>query len=201
MIAKPTPWLIAGSYYEACNCEAICPCRQQNGVPGGRSTHGVCQFLLSWSVLSGHAGTVDLSGLTVAMAGFYSDDEDQSPWRVMLFVDADADEGQFEALSSIFLGKAGGDIHFTSNIRDLLELRRARIVLDHSEGRESIRVDDTASAAVVRQVDFDGTVTCGIPGHGRPGQESVSRMSVTGLPLQWSYESRCGFATDFEYSA
>ena len=33
---------VAGIYLEACNCEAICPCRRIDGVAGGRSTHGVC---------------------------------------------------------------------------------------------------------------------------------------------------------------
>jgi hypothetical protein len=29
------PWSIAGSYYEVCNCEAICPCRRSRGEKGG----------------------------------------------------------------------------------------------------------------------------------------------------------------------
>jgi hypothetical protein len=28
-------WQVAGSYFEACNCEAICPCRSIGGRPGG----------------------------------------------------------------------------------------------------------------------------------------------------------------------
>jgi hypothetical protein len=32
-----TEWQIAGRYFESCNCDAICPCRRINGVPGGRS--------------------------------------------------------------------------------------------------------------------------------------------------------------------
>ena len=35
-------WRIAGSYFESCNCEAICPCRKIDGVPGGRSTYDEC---------------------------------------------------------------------------------------------------------------------------------------------------------------
>ena len=30
------PWHIAGSYYEVCNCEAICPCRRSDGRMSGR---------------------------------------------------------------------------------------------------------------------------------------------------------------------
>ena len=42
-------WRVAGSYFEACNCEAICPCRRQGGqkLTTG-STYGVCDFALSW---------------------------------------------------------------------------------------------------------------------------------------------------------
>jgi hypothetical protein len=38
---------IRGDYFESCNCTAICPCRLIGGVPGGRSTYGVCFGLLS----------------------------------------------------------------------------------------------------------------------------------------------------------
>ena len=46
-------WHIQGSYFEACNCEAICPCRRIDGTPGGRSTHGVCMGVLSWLIADG----------------------------------------------------------------------------------------------------------------------------------------------------
>jgi hypothetical protein len=73
-------WRIRGSYFESCNCDAICPCRKINGVPGGRSTHGECMGVLSWVIEEGAADDVDLSGLPVAMAVRYSDDEPGSPW-------------------------------------------------------------------------------------------------------------------------
>ena len=39
-------WSVAGPYFEACSCEAICPCRSTGGRKGGRSTYGVCDFAL-----------------------------------------------------------------------------------------------------------------------------------------------------------
>ena len=83
-------WRIAGSYFEACNCEAICPCRRIDGVPGGRSTHGICMGVLSWLIQTGHVDGVDLSGLAVAIALRYSDDEVGSPWTFVLYVDEEA---------------------------------------------------------------------------------------------------------------
>ncbi len=52
-------WRIKGSYCEACNCQAICPCSQLDGAPGGDSTYGDCEFLVSWKINEGHAGNID----------------------------------------------------------------------------------------------------------------------------------------------
>lgn len=73
-------WRIHGTCFESCNCDPICPCRRIDGVPGGRSTHGVCMGVLSWLIEDGAADGTDVSGLPVALACRYSDDEPGSPW-------------------------------------------------------------------------------------------------------------------------
>ena len=55
-------WRIRGTYFESCNCDAICPCRRIDGVRGGRSTHGVCLGVLSWLIEEGSVDGTDLSG-------------------------------------------------------------------------------------------------------------------------------------------
>ena len=102
-------WHIRGSYFESCNCDAICPCRRVNGVPGGRSTSGVCMGVLSWVIEEGAADGVDLTGLSVAIALTYSDDEPGSPWTWILYVAQDATDAQRAALEAIFTGRLGGD--------------------------------------------------------------------------------------------
>src|SRR5436305_4445665 len=37
---------VRGSYFESCNCEAICPCRKIGSTLGGRSTYGECYGVL-----------------------------------------------------------------------------------------------------------------------------------------------------------
>src|SRR3954471_529716 len=108
-MAVATAWHVRGSYFESCNCDPICPCRRINGVPGGRSTHGVCMGVLSWVIEDGRADEVDLTGLAVAMAVRYSDDEDGSPWSWLRYVDAAATPEQQEAIAAIFSGDLGGD--------------------------------------------------------------------------------------------
>src|SRR5713226_3105238 len=102
------PWAVSGSYYEVCNCEAICPCRRHGARKGGRSTYGTCDFALSWRVLEGHAGSVDLSHLSVVLAGSYRDDPPGAPRRVLLYLDERGRPAQQQALTDIFLRHAGG---------------------------------------------------------------------------------------------
>ena len=74
---------MAGTYVESCNCDPICPCRRIDGRPGGRSTYGICLGALSWLIEEGHLDGTDLSGLNVAIASSYSDDEPGSPWMLV----------------------------------------------------------------------------------------------------------------------
>jgi hypothetical protein len=190
---------VSGSYYEACNCEAICPCRRINGLPGGDSTYGNCDFLLNWNIINGRCGDVDVSGQAVAMAGQYHDDEEGSPWSVYLYVSQSASDAQLAALSQVFLGKLGGNLGFTGAITRVMGVRRADIVFDHTDGKQFVTVDNVAEARLDRVVAFDGTVSCGIPGHESPGKENVSTLHLKEAELEFAYRERCGFATDFTY--
>ena len=98
----PLEWAVAGSYFEACNCEAVCPCRKVGERAGGRSSYGICQFVLSWQIRRGRADEHPLDDLAVVMAGWYADDEAGSPWRVSLYLDERASQQQHDALAGIF---------------------------------------------------------------------------------------------------
>ncbi len=202
MDATNEAWSVAGSYFETCNCEAICPCRSVGGRPGGRSTFGVCEFALSWHVDEGHRGPVDLTGRDVVLAGFYVDDQAGSPWSVVLYVDDGADDEQLAALSDIFLGRAGGTAagNYAAAIAEIHAVRRASIDLEHEPGRWGIGVEGHVRVRARRTVPSDESVACGIPGMDHPGQElQADLMEVDDEPLSWSYRGRCGFATDFAY--
>lgn len=199
-----TPWRVAGSYYEACTCHAICPCRQQGEWPGGRSTFGVCDFALSWSVLDGHMGDLDLGGLGIVMVGSYSDDEPGSPWRVALYVDERGSGEQRDALTEIFLGRAGGTVfrNFAAAIREVYAVRSARIEIEHASGRERFRVPDHVEVVAREPVVTDLAVSCGVPGHDRPGHEVIADvMHVDEGPLTWEVHGRCSFAATFDYDS
>ena len=151
-MVSPAQWSIAGSYYESCNCTAVCPCRRLNGTPGGDSVYGVCQFLLSWNIKRGAAEGFDLSGRQVVMAGFYRDTDPGRPWTVKLFIDHKANPEQFRGLERIFLGKAGGNMPFTGFIASIIESESVAIALGHEPGRETIRLGALGASAVAGRV-------------------------------------------------
>jgi len=198
-------WRVSGSYFEACNCDAICPCRRRDGVRTGKgSTYGACDFALSWHVLAGHLGDLNLSGLSAVMAGSYRDDEPGKPWRVSLYVDERGSPAQQSALTEIFLGRAGGTSlrNFASAIGEVYAIRPARIDFDHAPRRWFMKADEYVLVRATKPVPSDATISCSIPGHDRPGEEVLCEvMRVEDDRLRWEVTGRCGYTSSFDYES
>jgi hypothetical protein len=197
-------WEIRGSYFESCNCDPICPCRRVDGVSGGRSTHGICQGVLSWLIEDGAVDGLDVAGQPVALALTYSDDEDGSPWTWVLYLDSRATDDQRDALEGVFTGRLGGDAetHFpwVWKPSNLTAVRPVEIDVDHTRRRQWLRVRDQVSLRIRDRYDGAETVTCVIPGHDRDGEELVAdELVVEDGPLEFSYRGVCGFGSTFDY--
>ncbi|MEX0796358.1 MAG: DUF1326 domain-containing protein [Acidimicrobiia bacterium] len=192
---------MSGSYYEACNCEAVCPCRRHGDRKGGRSTYETCDFVLSWLIAEGHVDGRDLSRLSTVLVGSYSDDEPGIPWRVALFVDETADEGRQRDLADVFLGRIGGDTHrrYGRDIQEVLMVRPAAIRLVHEPGRWRIGVATFVEVQSTLEASTQGPVTFGISAH-VPGTELISDVLVVAAPpFKWNRRERCAFESSFTY--
>jgi len=200
------PWRISGSYLEACNCEAICPCRRIGGRQGGRSTYGECLGALSWIVEEGRAGDVDLAEMRAVLASRYHDDEPGSPWTCVLFVDALGDPHQRQAMADIFTGRLGGtprkQFPWVFKAADLLGAEALEIEIDHTPGRGWFRAGGKVKVCVREPVPDQEPVSCVIPGHDRHGRELFSdSIDVDAGPLVFSVQGRCAYESTFEYSS
>ena len=198
-------WHVGGSYFESCNCDAICPCRRIDGVGGGRSTHGICMGILSWIIEEGEAEGVDLAGEPVAMAIRYSDDEEGSPWSWVLYLDGRSDESRREALEAIWSGRLGGDAdkHFPWAWKpsELLAVRPVDIDVNHTRRRQRLRIRDQVSVHIRDRYPGAETVTCVIPGHDRGGEELIAdELVVEDDALAFSFRGTCGYGATFDYS-
>jgi hypothetical protein len=198
-------WEIRGTYFEACNCDAICPCRRVDGVAGGRSTHGICMGCLSWLIEDGSADGIDLSGLPVAIACRYSDDEQGSPWTWILYLEARASDEQRAALEAIYTGRLGGDAerHFPWAWKpsELLHVRPVEIAVDHTQRRQWLRIRDHVSVRIRDRFDGEHAVTCVIPGHERAGEELIAdELVISDGALAFEFQGLCGYGSTFAYS-
>ena len=200
-------WRVRGSYFEACNCDAICPCRSVHGRPGGPSTHGVCYGTLSWHVREGHAAGVDLSDLKVVMSLRYRDQvQPSTPWEVVLYVDDRADDSQHDALADIFLSRAGGTVaeQYGPAIGTVHAVRRGRITVEHVEARKRIDIVGFITVEAEGAASEPNDVQCGIPGFDHPGTELQGQELVsTDETLRWDIRGRrhAAFVTDFDYGS
>jgi len=207
-VSVPGPvadWHVRGSYFEACNCEAICPCRSVAGRPGGPSSFGECFGALSWHIRDGHANGLDLSGLQAVMSLRYVDRvQPSTPWEVVLYVDQSAAAGQRAAIADIFLGRAGGTVarQYGPAIGEIHAVRPARITLEHTASRERIGVVGYLTVEAEGDASEPGDVRCGIPGNDHPGTElHADALLSTDPALRWEVKGRrhAAFTTDFDY--
>jgi hypothetical protein len=197
-------WQLRGTYLEACNCEAICPCRRVGGKQGGRSTYGICEGALSWAIEDGHCDEVDLSGLNAVLALRYSDDEPGSPWTCFLYVDERGDDQQRATLAAIFTGELGGtaakQFPWVWKDRHLLGWRAAPIEVEHKR-RGRFRAGRQVTLRAGEPVAKQEPVTCVIPGHHRDGEELHGELlRVEEGPLSFEVTDRCAYLSTFEYS-
>jgi hypothetical protein len=201
------PWRVRGSYFEACNCDAICPCRSVHRRPSGPSTYGVCFGSLSWHILDGHAGTIDLRDLKVVISLRYHDEvQPSTKWEVICYVDERADDEQLAALADIFLGRAGGTVtrQYGRAIGEVHDVKRARISVEHVQPRKRIDVVGYLRVEAEAPASDPGDVQCGIPGYDHPGTELFGEvLRSEDEPFEWAIVGKrnASFASDFDYSS
>jgi hypothetical protein len=198
-----TSWRIAGPYFESCNCDAICPCRRIGGRPGTRAQFRLCQFAIGWSVAEGHYGPADLAGRRVVMVRYWDEDEKGTPWRVGVYVDNEATAEQRDVLAGIITGRKGGSPsrQYATCINEVLFVESRDISLVHEpRGRQRLEVTGHVDVAARGAFDTTESVTCGVPGHDRPGYEVVvDHLRVTADGLDFNFEGNCGYVATYDY--
>ena len=176
-----------------------------HGRPGGPSTYGECFGTLSWHIVNGHSGDLDLSDLDVVMSLRYFDNvQPTTKWEVVLYVGERADDAQRNAVADIFLGRAGGTVAnlYGPAIGYVHAVRKARISLQHVEPRKRIDVVGYLRVEAEGDASEPDDVRCGIPGYDHPGTELFGGGLRSDDPgLRWAVigKRHAAFTTDFDY--
>jgi hypothetical protein len=136
---RTTKWKIHAYFLDACNCDWGCPC-QFNANP----THGNCEGISGYHIVSGSYGSDDvkLNGLNMALIASWPGPIHEGHGKASFYIDNRADEKQFEALSNIITGKAGGGPFavYASTIEEFQEPKRASVKFQTKDIRSRVAV-------------------------------------------------------------
>jgi hypothetical protein len=142
-----TSWTLHGELILNCNCTVFCPCVVSLGKHP--PTEGYCQAWAGVRIDRGSYGTVDLSGLNVAMLLDIPGKMERGNWVLALWVDDRATDEQFDALETIFSGKARGSTGlFSLLVGEYLGAERAPIAFVTDGDTRSLTVGKAIKGAV-----------------------------------------------------
>jgi hypothetical protein len=198
-------WSIAGSYFETCSCDVICPCTASLSLG---ATHDYCRVVLVFHVKDGEVEGVDVSGLTVAAIADTPKVMTDGNWRIGVFIDAAASDEQAEKLGGVFSGALGGPMEGLGPlIGENLGVERAPIEVTEDGLRHSVKIGDAVDFEIEDVVPFG--VETGEPGrlvgifHPAGPELTVahatrSRIDAFGI----SYEGKSAFSrSEFAWAA
>lgn len=198
-----TAWTVNGTYMEACNCEAVCPC-----FFFSPPTDGECTVLVGWRVEDGSFGDVSLAGLNAALLAYAPGNMKDGNWKVALYVDERADESQREALTGIFSGQAGGHISALGPlIGEVLGVRPAKISFDGQGKSFKLNVEGLGQAEI-EGLSGQGDGPVQVSGHplaispGVPGTVAHSSvLSFSDHGISCDVSGKTAMFAPFHYSA
>ena len=106
MTSAETSWWVAGSLFEGCNCDLICPCHVSFRQ---KAPYGYCEAIWGVHITEGAYPNASLDGLNASVAAYCPGPTmADGNWRAVLYLDQSASPEQEHALLNIFSGEAGG---------------------------------------------------------------------------------------------
>src|SRR5437763_13632880 len=147
-------WKIAGSYFETCSCDVVCPCTASLSLG---ATHDYCRVVLVFNVKDGDVEGVDVSGLTVAAVAETPRVMTDGNWRLGVYIDAAASDEQAEKLGGVFSGALGGPMAALAPlIGENPGVELAPIEVREDGLKHSVKIGDAVDFEVEDIVPFGG---------------------------------------------
>jgi hypothetical protein len=197
-------WKIAGSYFETCSCDVVCPCTASLSLG---ATNDYCRVVLVFDVKGGEVEGVDVSGLTVAAVADTPKVMSDGNWRLGVFIDADASDEQAEKLGGVFSGALGGPMEALGPlIGENLGVERVSIEVREDGLTHSVKIGDSVDFEIEDVVPFgvENGQPARLVGIFHPAGSELtiahatrSRIDAFGI----SYEGKSAFSHGFAWAA
>ncbi len=197
-------WSIAGTYFETCSCELMCPC---NFSFDHGATYDYCRVTLVFDIRSGEVEGTDVSGRTLALIAETPKVMTEGNWRLGIFVDDGTSDEQLEKLTAVFGGQMGGPMAgLAPLIGEVLGVERAPIQVVEEGLRHSVRIGEAIDFEVKDIVPFG--IETGEParltGVFHPVASELTaaeatRSSISAFGIE--YEGKTGLSSPFSWAA
>jgi hypothetical protein len=198
------PWSIAGTYFENCNCEVVCPCTWSGlSRPADKER---CNVLLTFHVDQGDIDGVDVSGLTFGLLADTPKLMTDGNWRLGILMDAAATDEQAARLQGVATGELGGPMaSLAPLIGEVLGVERVPITYEAGDGVVRARFGDVADVelATVRSIEGKEMTLGNVPHPANTTLKiaSSTRSRVSAFGIAFGAPDTAGFAADFSWSA
>jgi hypothetical protein len=145
-------WQIAGTYFETCSCEVVCPCTASLALG---ADYDRCNVTLVFHVTDGDVEGTDVSGLTVAAVADTPKVMSEGGWRLGVFIDESASDEQAEKLGAVFGGQLGGPMQALGPlVGESLGVERAAIEVREEGLLHSVKIGDAVDFEIEDVVPF-----------------------------------------------
>jgi hypothetical protein len=191
-------WNLAGTYFETCSCEVVCPCTASLSLG---AHYERCRVTLVFNITQGEVEGVDVSGLKVAAIADTPKVMSDGNWRLGVFIDAAASDEQAEKLGAVFGGQLGGPMQALGPlVAENLGVERAAIQVHEEALRHSVKIGDTIDFEIEDVVPFgvESGEPARVSGIFHPAGSELtiskatrSRINAFGI----EYEAKAGFST------
>ena len=146
---------LQGSLLEVCTCKILCPC-----WVGEDPDFGDCKSAMAWHFDQGSIDGVDVAGLTIGLAVYIPGNVLDGNWRVTMFINDDATDGQAEAIQAVYSGAKGGPVaDLVQLVGEVTSVERVPIVFDVVGGRGTLKLGEVAYAELEPYRSATGEVT------------------------------------------
>ena len=187
-------WNVEGYYFEACNCESVCPCYSARPP-----TYGYCEGNCAWHIRQGQYGDVTLDGLTVIMVqrcdGYMRD----TPWQCWFYLDERATSEQFDGLKQIFTATDGGYLGSVfGQLWQVQSVHRSAIQMSTEGWQHHTSILGKLGLAIGVLKAEAGPTLCRLPNV--PGMAALAEENwFQDGEMRFSYPSKNALTTTFQY--
>jgi hypothetical protein len=197
-------WKLAGTYFENCNCDWVCPCTITSFA--SPATGDRCQVILNYHITRGEVDGVDVSGRSVSIVADSPKRMLDGGWRVGVIIDDKSSKEQVDKLTAVFAGQAGGPMaNLAPLIGEVLGIEQLPIEYSDKGNRHSIRIGDSVAIEVEDFAAEEGGETTKLTGVQHPSGSTITiarpiSSQIKAFGMEFHNAGKSAFSAPFNWA-